>query len=85
MRDNRDPALVGQRLLDARAREDERVRGIEPLSKVADYVSLDVKDYTTAIEPNVPMCGLPPEGRRALTNGKPGTKIDPVGMRPTES
>ena len=75
MRDNRDPAALGTRLLNARASAPD-----VPLSALAEMIDGGAL-YAHALEQNVPMCGLPPEGRRALVNGKPGSKIDPAGLR----
>lgn len=76
-RDNRDPRILG-RFIEQAARTMPGTRA----SQRADHAerTLLVPDFREAVAPNVPMCGFPPEGRRALTNGKPGTKIDPAGM-----
>lgn len=77
MKDNRDPSIIGGRIHNG-------CRHLAPgtrASRVADSVMRDtIPDFREDLIPNTPICGLPPEGRRALVNGRPGTKIDPAGM-----
>ena len=67
MKDNRDPALLGAKLLS----EQKRRNFTRSLSGLADELALDrIPSYEHTREPGEPMCGWPPEGKRSLSNGK---------------